>query len=111
MFPQAGSIEGQNFIKHNKSVSLSVQELVDCSSDYGTFGCDSGWMYQAYSYVQMNGIGEEKDYKYEAKSKTCRKSNAKRVELKLTGYVMLDKYQETLRQAVGTYHKITKFIL
>jgi C1A family cysteine protease len=59
-FSAAGSLEGQHF---KKTVSLSVQNLIDCVG-YGN-GCLGGTTAHAFRYVQKNGeIDTEASYTY-----------------------------------------------
>jgi KDEL-tailed cysteine endopeptidase len=41
-----GAMESIHFLKNNKRTNLSVQELVDCSSE--NMGCDGGWAEKAF---------------------------------------------------------------
>jgi cathepsin L len=76
---QTGALEGQNQKKYGQLVSLSEQQLVDCTATYGLNGCDGGIQERAFTYIHANGgsstdgqqskygLDTESDYPYTAR--------------------------------------------
>uniref|UniRef100_A0A672J642 Cathepsin L.1 n=1 Tax=Salarias fasciatus TaxID=181472 RepID=A0A672J642_SALFA len=102
-FSTTGSLEGQHFRKTGKLVSLSEQQLVDCSGSFGNMGCDGGLMDQAFQYIKVTGgIDTEDTYPYEAEDGKCR-YNPANVGATCTGYVDVKQGDEdALLEAVAT---------
>ncbi|CAE8604619.1 unnamed protein product [Polarella glacialis] len=73
-FSTTGSLEGAWQIASGKLVSLSEQQLVDCSKD-GNMGCGGGGMDQAFEYLEKNQVCTEESYSYKAAAGTCSQSS------------------------------------
>jgi len=75
-FSTVTSIEGQWAIVKGELNSLSPQQLIDCSSAYGNYGCSGGLIDTSYQYIIDNkGVDTEDSYPYEAVTSNCRANN------------------------------------
>jgi KDEL-tailed cysteine endopeptidase len=97
-FSTTGSVEGAYFLATGNLVSLSEQQLVDCSSDYGNQGCNGGLMDDGFKFIIDKGICKEKDYKYTASDGNCKKCIT---VTKIDSFVDVEpNNEEALQQAV-----------
>jgi cathepsin F len=74
-FSTVANIEGVNFVKTQKLVSLSEQELVDCdkTGPDGDQGCQGGLPSNAFKFLIANktGLEAESKYPYSGRDGTC----------------------------------------
>lgn len=74
-FSATGAIEGRIEIATGQLLSLSEQQIVDCSQENGNNGCNGGLMDFVFQYVSDNGICDEDEYPYLAsEQETCKAS-------------------------------------
>jgi len=86
-FSATGSTEGAWFLSKGHLVSLSEQNLVDCSTAEGNQGCNGGWMDQAFTYIIKNhGIDTEASYPYKATGPNRCQFNPANVGATLSSY-------------------------
>jgi hypothetical protein len=39
-----------------KNITLSIQQIIDCSNNFDNSGCAGGWMANVFEYVIANGV-------------------------------------------------------
>lgn len=100
-FSTTGSLEGQHFKATGKLVSLSEQNLVDCSKAEGNNGCKGGLMDDGFQYiVDAGGIDTEDSYPYTGRDGRCKfsKSNIGATD---TGFTDIAQGDESALQAAA----------
>ncbi|KAL7670880.1 hypothetical protein ACOME3_005796 [Neoechinorhynchus agilis] len=71
-FTTIGSIEAQYKLMLNQSETFSEQQIVDCSTWSGNYGCQGGLLISTYEYIQMMGVTSSRKYPYIGKETgTC----------------------------------------
>ncbi|XP_066254184.1 cathepsin L-like [Euwallacea similis] len=99
-FALTGSTEGAYFKSTGKLVSLSEQQLVDCTTNLN-YGCDGGYLDLTFPYIQENGLESEADYPYTGADGTCQYDGSK-VVAKTTSYTSITEDEDGLLEAVAT---------
>jgi Papain family cysteine protease len=72
-------MEGLNAILNNQLISLSEQQILDCSYEYGNFGCDGEVMTRTLEDTAAKGLEPLSDYTYTAKNSIFCKYNKSEV--------------------------------
>lgn len=101
-FSASGAMEGAYAIAHNGSlISLSEQQLIDCSRSLGNEGCNGGDMDLAFLYaIGQGGVCSEEEYGYTHEDGACKKCAS---VAKFTGCADVQaNNQIALREAVAT---------
>ncbi|KAI4872425.1 hypothetical protein NFI96_017754 [Prochilodus magdalenae] len=108
-FSTTGVLEGQHFRKTGKLVSLSEQNLMDCSLPQGNRGCDGGLAVQGFQYVMdNNGIDSEESYPYLAKNDPLCHYDPRFNSANVTGFVEIPTGNEhALMKAVAAVGPIS----
>lgn len=99
-FSAVAAIEGAYQIANNEQISLSEQQLLDCSTQNN--GCTGGLMTRAYDYLLQNnggGITTETNYPYEQGQSVCNTEQPAAVTI--SGYQVVPPSESSLLQAVA----------
>jgi C1A family cysteine protease len=102
-FSATGDTECKYAIATGSLVSLSEQQLVDCSGGYGNDGCDGGWMDYAFEYIiASGGLCSESEYPYTGVDGSCNSGSCGSYYDAMAGYtdVQADS-EQSLEDAVS----------
>lgn len=89
-FSAAAATEGAWAISGHPLISLSEQQLVDCSSKNN--GCNGGEMDLAFQYIEQYGLCSYSSYSYTAEQGTCQQCKP---VASLTGFIDIPSGNET----------------
>ena len=75
-FSATGALEGAWAKKSGSLISLSEQQLIDCSLAYGNLACHGGLMDNAFEYAIEHGMCKESQEPYNASLETCKECDS-----------------------------------
>ncbi|XP_050296022.1 procathepsin L-like [Anthonomus grandis grandis] len=104
-FSAVGSLESQYFLRTGNLVSMSEQNLIDCTND----GCSGGWMGNAFQYLSNNKITSESEYGYSGTRGTCN-FRPKQFGLSIKGFQTIPGDEFTLQQMVASVGPVSAAI-
>lgn len=107
-FSAAGTLEGQHFRKTGRLLSLSPQNLIDCTNTHGNGKCDGRSRHEAFDWIKEHGgIESDQMYPYKGKGGHC-KYNQKRLVATLRGYMDIPHGDEKkLQEAIASIGPIS----
>lgn len=106
-FGAVGAIESHHFIKTGIMISLSEQNLIDCSQAYGNHGCHGGSPKSAFKYIHDNGICTEEAYPYIAHENSYCKPYVPKSNVTVQGFTALPRGdEEELQKSLARYGPI-----
>ncbi|KAF4671471.1 hypothetical protein FOL47_001523 [Perkinsus chesapeaki] len=68
----SGALEGAFKIQTGTLAQFSVQQVIDCGRAYRTEGCNGGWIFGVFDYVQNKGIVPDQLYPYTEVEGKCK---------------------------------------
>lgn len=107
-FSTTGALEGQYFRKTGKLISLSEQNLIDCTNPHGYSKCSGRSRHDAFEWIKDHGgIETEKSYPYKGVGGSC-KYERKYSSATLRKYIDIRKGDEKkLQEAIATIGPIS----
>ena len=90
-FSTTGAVEGEHQIRTGKLISMSEQQLVDCST--ANYGCNGGWQYKAFKYLESHYVETESAYPYKSgktrTAGTCQYSSISKTSIETSSYAFV----------------------
>jgi len=103
-FSAVGTVESAYALAAGRLGSYAEQQLVDCSHNGGSEGCNGGWNQYGIQYIGTTGIASETSYPYKATDGTCRASSVSKALAAgaVTGYNSVSGSTSGLESALNT---------
>merc|ERR1711881_237442 len=102
-FSAVGTVESAYALAAGKLGSYAEQQLVDCSTNGGSEGCNGGFNQYGIQYIGTPGIAAESSYPYKAVDGTCRASSVSKALAAgaVAGYKSVGKNNAGLESALN----------
>merc|ERR1712139_489918 len=101
-FSAVGTVESAYALAAGELGSYAEQQLVDCSTNGGSQGCNGGFNQYGIQYIGTAGIASESSYPYTATDGTCRTVSADLPAGTVAGYQAVGKSNDALMSALNT---------
>jgi len=101
-FSAVGTVESNYAIAAGRLGSYAEQQLVDCSHNGGSEGCNGGWNQYGISYIGSTGIASESSYPYRAVDGTCKSVSKTLPAGVVTGYNSVSATKSGLESALNS---------
>jgi C1A family cysteine protease len=103
-FSAVGTVESAYAIAAGKLGSYAEQQVVDCSTNGGSMGCNGGFNQYGIQYIGSTGIASESAYPYKATDGTCRASTISKTlpAGAVAGYQSVGKTNDAFKSALNT---------
>merc|ERR1712224_718146 len=101
-FSAVGTVESAYALAAGKLGSYAEQQLVDCSTNGGSQGCNGGFNQYGIQYIGSTGIAAESSYPYTARDGSCRASSVSKALSagSVAGYKSVGKNNAALQSAL-----------
>ena len=98
VFSAIAALESAVLIRHSAELTLSEQEIIDCSHEYQNNGCVGGQPSYVYDYIINKGVNLESNYPYAGKEEKCKTPTMRGIFKRLRSYIYPEKNVVSLIQ-------------
>jgi len=104
-FAGGAAIDGAFKIQKALTTSQSQEELVDCTSDLGNYGCDGGFIDTPFQHVNIKGVTSNSVYPYTASTGVAGTCQTAKIgsTTKLSSYVQVLGTEDSVKAGLAKY--------